>query len=109
MKGTNVEIISDDQHWCITASTLTLDLDHRELAVLRRVSRLDAAKVLTNGVQKLRGATKHAWGGRADLYKVLTDGFTFGGEGTSLSVRVKRCEFQGHSYRVTNTDLLNMV
>ena len=72
---TNVEIISDDQHWRITASTLTLNLDHRELAVLRRFTRFDTAKFRADGVENVVCTAEHAWCGCADLDKVLADRF----------------------------------
>lgn len=74
-RKTYVEIIADDQHWCITASTLALDLDHREFTVFRRFARCDAAELGTDGVEDIVCAAEHAWCGCADLDKVLADGF----------------------------------
>lgn len=51
-----VEIVSHHQHRRVTACALALDLDDSELAVLGRIAGLDAAKVLADCVENVRGA-----------------------------------------------------
>jgi hypothetical protein len=55
---------------------LTFNLDDSKLAVFRRLTRLEATKVLADCVKDLLRAAKHAGRRGADLYEVLTDGLT---------------------------------
>lgn len=70
---TYVEIVTNNQHWRIAARALALDFDDGELAVLRRLARLDAAEVLADGVEDVVRAAQHARRRRAHLHKVLAD------------------------------------
>jgi hypothetical protein len=73
---THIEIIVDDHHRRIAASALTLDLNHGELAILRRFSGLNSAKVAARRFQDFGGAAEHAWRRSAHLYKVLSNWIT---------------------------------
>lgn len=70
---TYVEVITNDQHWCVTASTLALDLNDGELAVCCRLTGLNSAEVLADGVQDIGRTLEHARRSSADLDKVLTN------------------------------------
>ena len=73
---THVEIVVDDHHRRIAASALTLDLNHSELAILRRFSGLNSAKVAARGFQDFGRAAEHAWRRSAHLHKVLANWVT---------------------------------
>ena len=81
--GTYVKVVANDEHWCVAARALALDLDDGELAVLGRLARLDATQMSADGVQDVVRTTKHAGGGGADLDKVLSDRFAvYAAQGT---------------------------
>ena len=73
---THIEIVVDDHHRRIATSALTLNLNHGELAVLRRLSGLNSTKVATRRFQDFGGAAEHAWRRSAHLYKVLANWVT---------------------------------
>lgn len=73
---THIEIVVDDHHRRIAASALTLDLNHGELAILRRFSRLNSAKVAARRFQDFGRAAEHAWRCSAYLHKVLANWVT---------------------------------
>jgi hypothetical protein len=73
---THIEIIVDDHHRRIAASALTLDLNHGELAILRRFSGLNPAKVAACRFQDFGGAAEHAWRRSAHLHKILANWVT---------------------------------
>jgi hypothetical protein len=70
---THIEIVVDDHHRRIAASALTLDLNHGELAILRRFSGLNSAKMAACRFQDFGGAAEHAWRRGAHLHKVLAN------------------------------------
>ena len=72
-RETHVEVVPDDEHGRVAARALALDLDDGELAVLGRLAGLDAAELGADGVEDVVCAAEHAWGGCADLNKVLTN------------------------------------
>lgn len=72
---TDVEIIANNHHGCVTTCTLTFDLNHCELSVFRRLTRLNPPKLLTNSVQDLRRTSKHTRCCGADLDKILANRF----------------------------------
>jgi hypothetical protein len=55
---------------------LTLDLNHGELAILRRFSGLNSAKVAARRFQDFGGAAEHARRRSANLHKVLANWVT---------------------------------
>jgi len=72
---THIEVISDNQHWGITASTLAFNLNYGEFAILCCLSWLDTTQVFTNSVENFRRTSKHTGCCRADLNKMLADRF----------------------------------
>ena len=72
---THVEIVSDHEHRRITTCSLAFDLNNGELAVFRRLPRLDPTEVFAYSVENFSRPAKHARGRRADLHKVLADRF----------------------------------
>jgi hypothetical protein len=73
---THIEIVVDGHHGRIATSALTLDLNHGELAILRRFSGLNPAKVAAHRFQDFGGAAEHAWRRGAHLHKVLANWVT---------------------------------
>jgi hypothetical protein len=73
---THIEIVVDDHHRRIAASALTLDLNHGELAILRRFSGLNSAKVAAHRFQDFGRAAEHARRRSAHLHKVLPNWVT---------------------------------
>lgn len=71
--GTHVEVVAHDEHRRVAARALALDLDHRELAVLGGLPRLNAPELLTYGVQDPVRAAQHARCSGAHLHKVFAD------------------------------------
>lgn len=72
---THVEIIANNDHGSVTASTLAFDLNHGELSVLGGFAGMYSAQVTTDRIQDFRGPSQHARRSGADLYKVFADGF----------------------------------
>ena len=73
---TNVEIIVHNNHWRITASTLTLNFNNGEFTIVCCGPGFYSTQVTAYRVQNLRGAAQHAWGGGTDLHEILADWFT---------------------------------
>jgi hypothetical protein len=72
----HVEIVPDNHHRCVTARALALDLYDGEFTVLRGLAGLLEVQMADDGVKDFVRAAEHAWSGSADLYEVVTDGFT---------------------------------
>lgn len=70
-----IKVIIDCHHWSITTSSLTFNFYDREFAVLRGLANLDPAKVITNSLDNIGRAAKHARSCSADLDEVLANGF----------------------------------
>jgi hypothetical protein len=77
---TYVEVVANDHHGGVGASTLTLDLDKCELAVLGGLARLDTTKLLLTRRKDIVGTVEHARRCCADLHEVLANRFTDSGE-----------------------------
>lgn len=71
--GTNIEIITHNQHRRIAACALTLNLYDGELAIFGCLSGVDTTEMFTHSVQDLRRAPEHAWGCRTYLNKMLAN------------------------------------
>ena len=75
VRSAYIEIISNNNHWCITASSLTFHLDDCELSIFSCLAGFNTSKVFANGVQDFRGTPKLARRGGADLDEMLANGF----------------------------------
>ena len=100
---THIEIVIDGHHWRVAASALTLDLNHSELAILRRFSRLDSAEVATRRFQYFGGAAEHTWRRSAHLHKVLANWVT---KETNIPPLARQ---DNEAAGLKSTDRLNMV
>src|SRR6266702_1889861 len=88
----HVEIVVHDYHWRIATSTLAFHLDHGELPVLRRFSRLNSTQVTAHGVEDICRTTKHARCRGAHLHKIFANGFAERPSGVSETPRATTIE-----------------
>ena len=70
-----IEIVVYNYHWRITTGTLALNLDHSELAILRRFARLNSAQVAAYRFEDFGRASEHTRCRCAHLHEILANRF----------------------------------